>query len=92
MKNRNLVSINDYSKEEYMRIIELASEFEKNPVQNILEGKIIASLFFEPSTRTRLSFESAVNRLQGRIIGFSDSSAKIVSEEKHPILFVVITQ
>ncbi len=80
MKNRNLVSINDYSKEEYMRIIELASEFEKNPVQNILEGKIIASLFFEPSTRTRLSFESAVNRLQGRIIGFSDSGSSSVKK------------
>jgi len=80
MKNKSLVSINDYSKEDYKRIIELASEFEKNPTQNILEGKVIATLFFEPSTRTRLSFESAINRLQGRIIGFSDSASSSVKK------------
>ncbi len=74
MKNRNLVSIVDYSKEEIMEILEAAIEFEKNPDQRILQGKVVASLFFEPSTRTRLSFETAVNRLGGRIIGFSDSA------------------
>ncbi|MFH2094137.1 MAG: aspartate carbamoyltransferase [Bacteroidota bacterium] len=80
MKNRSLISINDYTKEEYLKIIELAGEFEKNPVQNILEGKVIASLFFEPSTRTRLSFESAVNKLGGRIIGFSDTDTTSVKK------------
>ena len=45
-----------------------------NPVQDFLTGKVIASLFFEPSTRTRLSFETAVNRLGARVIGFSDAS------------------
>jgi aspartate carbamoyltransferase catalytic subunit len=74
MKNRSLVSISDYTKTEYLRILELASEFEKNPVQDILKGYVVATLFFEPSTRTRLSFESAVNRLGGKVIGFSDSS------------------
>ena len=48
--------------------------FEANPNRRLLEGKVVATLFFEPSTRTRLSFETAVNRLGGRIIGFSDAS------------------
>lgn len=80
MKNRSLVSINDYTTDEINRILKLASEFENNPVQNILSGKVIATLFFEPSTRTRLSFESAVNRLGGRIIGFTDASSSSVSK------------
>lgn len=80
MKNKSLVSIDDYSKQDYLEILRVAAEFEKNPVQNILEGKVVATLFFEPSTRTRLSFESAVNRLGGRIIGFTDSSSSSVSK------------
>lgn len=74
MKNRSLVSINDYTKEEYLRILDLAAEFEMEPVQDIMKSYVVATLFFEPSTRTRLSFESAVNRLGGKILGFSDSS------------------
>lgn len=74
MKNKSLVSINDYSREEQLRVLEVAREFEANPVQNILQDYVVASLFFEPSTRTRLSFESAANRLGGRIIGFSEAS------------------
>lgn len=70
---KSLVSINDISKKEMLRILDIAGEFEKNPDQRLLDGKVIASLFFEPSTRTRLSFESAVNRLGGRVIGFSDT-------------------
>jgi len=75
MKNKSLVSINDFSKDEYIQILDRAEEFEKRPTQKILEGYVVATLFFEPSTRTRLSFESAVNRLGGRVIGFSDSSS-----------------
>lgn len=75
MKNRSLVSITDYSKEEYLKILKVAADFEKNSYQNLLDGKVIGTLFFEPSTRTRLSFESAINRLGGKVIGFSDSSA-----------------
>jgi len=74
MKNKSLVSINDYTKDEYLKILDLAAEFEKKPNQDILKGYVIATLFFEPSTRTRLSFESAVNRLEGKIIGFSDTN------------------
>jgi len=80
MKNRSLVSINDLSKEEIFKVLDLAEEFEKNPSQKIMDGKVIATLFFEPSTRTRLSFESAVNRLGGRIIGFSEASSTSVSK------------
>ena len=80
MKGKSLVSINDYSKEEYLQILKLAAEFEKNPSQPLLEGHVVATLFFEPSTRTRLSFESAVNRLGGRVIGFSDAHATSASK------------
>ena len=80
MKNKSLVSINDFSKEDYLTILELAAEFEKNPVQDILKGYVIATLFFEPSTRTRLSFESAVNKLGGRIIGFTDAASSSVKK------------
>jgi len=80
MKNRSLVSIDDFSKDEIIEILKLASEFEKKPSSNLLEGKVIATLFFEPSTRTRLSFESAISRLGGKIIGFSDSSSTSVSK------------
>ncbi|MDR2936696.1 MAG: aspartate carbamoyltransferase [Rikenellaceae bacterium] len=77
---KNLVSINDFSKEEILHILELAEEFEKDPNQRILLGRVVASLFFEPSTRTRLSFESAINRLGGRVIGFSDTANTSVSK------------
>ena len=74
MKRESLVSITDYSKEEILEVLETAKLFEKNPNRHVLDGKVIATLFFEPSTRTRLSFETAVNRLGGRVIGFSDAS------------------
>ena len=80
MKKRSLVSIDDFSTEEIIKVLDLAVEFEKQPVRKLLEGKIIATLFFEPSTRTRLSFESAINRLGGKIVGFSDSSSSSVSK------------
>ncbi|HPH57869.1 MAG TPA: aspartate carbamoyltransferase, partial [Bacteroidales bacterium] len=74
MSYPSLVSIADYSKEQMLHILELAAGFESNPNQNILQGKVAATLFFEPSTRTRLSFETAINRLGGRVIGFSDAA------------------
>ncbi|OFX28081.1 MAG: aspartate carbamoyltransferase [Bacteroidetes bacterium GWA2_32_17] len=82
MKNKSLVSIHDYSKKDYLRIMDLAEEFEKNPKKygRLLSGKVIATLFFEPSTRTRLSFESAVQRLGGKIIGFTDAGSSSVSK------------
>lgn len=80
MKSNGLVSIDDYTKEDILRILDLAAQFEKNPNTKLLEGKVIATLFFEPSTRTRLSFETAVNRLGGRVIGFSDAATSSSSK------------
>lgn len=74
MPTKSIVSITDYSKEQLLQILDSAASFEAQPNQRILEGKVAATLFFEPSTRTRLSFETAVNRLGGRVIGFSDAS------------------
>ncbi len=80
MKNKSLVSISDYTKEEQLKILDIAEEFEKKPKQKILENHVIASLFFEPSTRTRLSFESAVSMLGGKVIGFADASSSSVKK------------
>ncbi|MDE7124924.1 MAG: aspartate carbamoyltransferase [Muribaculaceae bacterium] len=80
MNPNSLVSIDDISKEEMLQILKEASFFEEHPNHRILEGRVIATLFFEPSTRTRLSFETAVNRLGGRIIGFSDASTSSSSK------------
>ncbi|MDA3819725.1 MAG: aspartate carbamoyltransferase [Candidatus Delongbacteria bacterium] len=80
MKNKSLISITDFTPEEYYKILDLAEEFEKNPKQNLLNDYVIASLFFEPSTRTRLSFDSAINRLGGRIVGFSEATNSSVAK------------
>ncbi len=76
---RDIISIKDFSKTDIEHVINAAKQMV--PVAtgarktNLLNGKILATLFFEPSTRTRLSFESAMNRLGGRIIGFATSKA-----------------
>ena len=70
---KSLISIQDFTKDEILHILDLAEEFEKDRERNFLSGKVIACLFFEPSTRTRLSFEAAVNRLGARVIGFPDT-------------------
>ena len=80
LKNRSLVSINDFNKEEQLSILDMAEDFEKNPNQDLLNGYVVATLFFEPSTRTRLSFDSAASRLGARVIGFSESSSSSVSK------------
>ena len=80
LKGRSLVSITDYSKDEILRILDIAEEFEVNQRQNILNGFVIGSLFFEPSTRTRLSFESAVQYLGGSIIGFASADTSSVKK------------
>ncbi len=70
--NRSLVTIADHSREKIEYLIRMAQEFERQPNRLILQGRIVATLFFEPSTRTRLSFETAANRLGARVIGFAD--------------------
>jgi aspartate carbamoyltransferase catalytic subunit len=80
LKGRSLISITDYSKEEIIHILDLAEEFEKNHRQKILDGYVVGSLFFEPSTRTRLSFESSVQYLGGSIIGFASADTSSVKK------------
>jgi aspartate carbamoyltransferase catalytic subunit len=74
----DIISIKDFSKKEINYIIEYAKKMipyaKGEKYKDILKGKVLSSLFFEPSTRTRLSFESSMNRLGGKVIGFSDPS------------------
>ncbi len=72
-KGRDIIAIRDFSKAELLHVLDVAESFEKGQ-QSLLQGKLLASCFFEPSTRTRLSFESAMHRLGGRVMGFSDAS------------------
>jgi aspartate carbamoyltransferase catalytic subunit len=74
---KHLISIKDLTKDEIMSILILAKEIEESP-QNFAEdmkGKIMSVLFYEPSTRTRLSFESAFLKMGGNVLGFADASA-----------------
>ena len=80
MEKQNFVTIADLTKDEILYLISMAQEFEKHPNRELLKGKVVATLFFEPSTRTRLSFETAANRLGARVIGFADP--KITSGTK----------
>ncbi len=83
-KGRDIVSIKELSKEEMDIIFEVAREMlpiaRGERKSELLDGKILATLFFEPSTRTRLSFESAMHRLGGSVIGFSNPSATSISK------------
>lgn len=77
---RDVISIAEFSKEELEVLIYTALDLKKNPRRDLLQGKLVASCFFEPSTRTRLSFETAVQRLGGRVIGFADAAATSVKK------------
>ena len=85
-QGRSVVSTEDFRKEDLLFVLETARRFDPRPerarhaYQPGLEGKILGVLFFEPSTRTRLSFESAMLRLGGTVLGFAD--AKISSSSK----------
>ena len=80
MEKHNFVTIANLTKEKILYLIEMAKAFEEHPNRELLKGKVIATLFFEPSTRTRLSFETAANRLGARVIGVADP--KITSGTK----------
>ncbi|MHB1222389.1 MAG: aspartate carbamoyltransferase, partial [Gammaproteobacteria bacterium] len=75
LENKHLISIKDLSLQDIQSLFLLASEFKKNPNQPLLKNKIIANCFFEPSTRTRLSFEAAALKLGANVLGFSSDEA-----------------
>ncbi|MBI2659502.1 aspartate carbamoyltransferase [Candidatus Woesearchaeota archaeon] len=79
-KNRDIISINDFSKEELLHILKVVKQVETKPKSNLLKGKILAALFFEPSTRTRLSFISAMEQLNGEVIGFSNANTTSIQK------------
>lgn len=72
---RDIISVQDFTPEEVQVILETAKRFKEKPIKNTLQDKVIAHCFFEPSTRTRLSFESAALRLAGKVIGFSSDES-----------------
>ncbi len=76
----SLVTIADLSREKLLYLLAMSREFERRPNRKLLEGRIVATLFFEPSTRTRLSFETAARRLGAGVIGFTDP--KVTSSTK----------
>ena len=75
LQKQGLVALQDLTKQDILDILAHAKQFKSGLRKNTLEGKVLASCFFEASTRTRLSFESAVAHLGGKTIGFADSSA-----------------
>ncbi len=82
LKGRSLLDPMDFTLEELDEIFKLAHEIEKNPEEflHVCDGKILATLFYEPSTRTRFSFEAAMLRLGGKVIGFSEPNSSSVSK------------
>ncbi len=80
---KDLISIDDLTLEQIMEYLDLAARVESIPdaeKASLLPGKLLATLFFEPSTRTRLSFEAAMCRLGGRVIGFSEAANSSTSK------------
>ena len=79
---KHLIDIKDLSVEEIDKMIEVAKDIiaNKEKYSHKCDGKILATLFFEPSTRTRLSFESAMLNLGGNVLGFSEASSSSVSK------------
>ena len=82
MKNKHLIDPSDFNLEELDEIFKLAHQIISNPKKfsNICDGKILATLFYEPSTRTRFSFEAAMMRLGGKILGFSEPNSSSASK------------
>lgn len=91
MNPRSLYSIEQLGEDDILKILRTARFFEQAPNQDFLQEKVAATLFFEPSTRTRLSFETAVNRLRGRVIGFQDpkNSSSVKGESLYDTIRMV---
>jgi len=71
---KHIISINDLSREALEQVLDTAASLKANPQPELLKHKVIASCFFEASTRTRLSFETAIHRLGAQVVGFADGS------------------
>lgn len=74
-QGRHIIAISDFSRDEILHVLNIAEKLKKKSQPTLLKGHILGSCFFEPSTRTRLSFESAMYRLGGSVVGFSDSNS-----------------
>ncbi|MFN3466657.1 MAG: aspartate carbamoyltransferase, partial [Candidatus Brocadiales bacterium] len=75
LKNKDIISIRDFTREEILHILDIATDMEEHSYPELLKGKVLATLFFEPSTRTRMSFESAMKLLGGEVISFAEPGA-----------------
>jgi aspartate carbamoyltransferase catalytic subunit len=75
----DVISMRDFGRDEIRAILDRCKDFEKNK-KPLLQGKVLANLFFEPSTRTRLSFDAAMKRLGGQTIGFADALSTSISK------------
>ncbi|MGP1930705.1 MAG: aspartate carbamoyltransferase [Arsenophonus sp. ET-YP4-MAG3] len=78
---RDIISINDLKSEDLRTVLEVAASLKQHPQPNLLKNKVIASCFFEASTRTRLSFETAIHRLGASVVGFSDSNSTSLNKK-----------
>lgn len=70
---KHIISIPELNREELELIVQTAGRLKSDPMPTLLQNKVIASCFFEPSTRTRLSFETAIQRIGGSVIGFDNA-------------------
>ncbi|MGI6345368.1 MAG: aspartate carbamoyltransferase [Bacillota bacterium] len=82
IQGKSLIAPDDFSLEELQQVIELGKQMaaDRGAYQDICQGKILATLFYEPSTRTRLSFESAMLRMGGQVLGFADADSSSVAK------------
>ena len=82
LKGRHLIDPSDFSIEELKQVFDLADRMidNRDAYNSICKGKILGTLFYEPSTRTRLSFESAMLRMGGSVLGFSDANTSSVAK------------
>src|SRR3989338_9153095 len=79
-KNRDIISIKELDETDILHVLKHAESLKKNPKHDLLGGQVMGSCFFEPSTRTRLSFETAMQRLGGRVVGFADPNMTSTSK------------
>jgi aspartate carbamoyltransferase catalytic subunit len=91
VKKRDFITIDDLTKEEILTLLKKAEEFKRRPAKKLLQGSILANCFFEPSTRTRLSFETAALKLGCSVTGFSEieSTSAKKGESLHDTIKII---